>query len=242
MQRGGRKHSAAHSAHPHVDLGRVALGAVIVHGRGGVLRQDPSLQVVSNDLHLNGVQLNEIVMTYWARVALAPVLHLEPQAILHVHQHAPYHVPRTVRDLWHRLHDPRYGAVVATDGATQSRRIKAKLVHVALGDSNERIALVQHLEVASCCLPSGSAGRRGGTVCCLCHMLDTLCVALLGAELGSSESLLSRLASARAALFSLCCDLVSRHPSLQVFGTHHTSMRTDSDKRFSALYRAHKLL
>ena len=73
-------------------------------------------------------------------------------------------------------------------------------------------------------------------------MLGTLRVALLGAALVSIGELLSRLVSARAALFFLRRAPVSRHPGLQAFGTHHAAMRTASDKRFSDLYRARKRL
>ena len=63
MQRGGPQHSAAHSAHLHVDLGRVALGAVLIHVCGGVLHREPRLQVVGDDMRRDGVQLNELVVT-----------------------------------------------------------------------------------------------------------------------------------------------------------------------------------
>ena len=62
MQNGEPQHSAARSAHPHVDLGRVALVAMLVNVRGGVLHQDPSLHIVCNDLHLDGVHINELVV------------------------------------------------------------------------------------------------------------------------------------------------------------------------------------
>ena len=62
MQRGGPQHSAAHSAHPHVDLGRVSLGAVLFHMRGGVFHREPSIQVVGDDLRLHGFQLNNLVV------------------------------------------------------------------------------------------------------------------------------------------------------------------------------------
>ena len=46
-----------------MDVGRVALGAVLVHVRGGVPHREPSLLVVGDDLRLDGVQLNEIVVS-----------------------------------------------------------------------------------------------------------------------------------------------------------------------------------
>ena len=63
MQCGWPQNSAARSTHPHMDIGRVALGAVLVHVCGGMLHRDPSLQVVGDDLRLNGVHLNELIVT-----------------------------------------------------------------------------------------------------------------------------------------------------------------------------------
>ena len=62
MHRGRPQHSPAHSAHPHVDLGQAALSVVLVHVHGRVLHQEPSLQVVGNDMRLEIVQLNAIIV------------------------------------------------------------------------------------------------------------------------------------------------------------------------------------
>ena len=188
MQRGGPQNSAAHSAHIHVDLGRFALGAVLVHMRGGMLHREPILRVVCNDLHLDGVHLNEIVVTAWSRVALAPALHLDPQALLHIHQHAPHHVPQTVRDMRHRLHDPRDCAIVAVDGGFTEPEARGQTGSCSTGWSQceERarsapwsrqllLAQRQRWEVwqhrmlpltyawhASCCAPGCGAGQQWG--------------------------------------------------------------------------------
>ena len=63
MQSSGPKHIADHSDHPHVDLGKVALGAVLFHMRGGMIHQDPRLQVFGDELRLNIVHLNEFFVT-----------------------------------------------------------------------------------------------------------------------------------------------------------------------------------